>query len=152
MRAAGENTPFLPGFALDRAIEISSDCAALRDAGILVSVVPSEFLRATMARLRPHIHAGQIILSATKGIEDGSCLRMTEVIADCLGGLDLPIGALSGPSFAYEVAQGQPTAVTVAFAQRGAATRIRHDFSSESLRIYTSTDVIGVELGGRSRT
>ena len=148
MRAAGENTLFLPGFPLDSSIEITSDSAALRDAEILVSVVPSEFLRATLSRLRPHIHNDQIILSATKGIEDGSCLRMTEVIADCLSELDLPIGALSGPSFAYEVAQGQPTAVTVAFTQRAAATRIRHDFSSESLRIYTSTDVIGVELGG----
>jgi glycerol-3-phosphate dehydrogenase (NAD(P)+) len=75
---------------------------------------------------------------------------MTEVIAASLAecNLALPIGALSGPSFALEVAQGQPTAVTVAFADPAIAARIQHEFLSESLRLYTSTDVIGVELGG----
>jgi glycerol-3-phosphate dehydrogenase (NAD(P)+) len=80
---------------------------------------------------------------------------MTQVIADCLEetcpanvSLTVPIGALSGPSFALEVAQGQPTAVTVAFDDPAFAARIQSEFSSESLRLYTSTDVIGVELGG----
>jgi glycerol-3-phosphate dehydrogenase (NAD(P)+) len=75
---------------------------------------------------------------------------MSEVIAASLAeaGLALPVGALSGPSFAYEVAQGQPTAVTVAFDDAAVAARIQCEFSSETLRIYTSTDLIGVELGG----
>jgi glycerol-3-phosphate dehydrogenase (NAD(P)+) len=126
----------------------------------VVSVVPSKFLRPTLARLRPYLHTGQIVVSATKGIEDQSFLRMTEVIAACLAetahteagqplpALKLPIGAFSGPSFALEVAQGQPTAVTVAFSRTAIAARIQTEFSSESLRLYTSTDVIGVELGG----
>jgi glycerol-3-phosphate dehydrogenase (NAD(P)+) len=147
---AGENTLFLPGFPIPQEITITGDNAAVGDAEIILSVVPSEFLRSTLARLGPHLHPGQIIVSATKGVEDHTFFRMTQVIAACLAekGLTLPIGALSGPSFALEVAQGQPTAVTVAFDDPAVAARIQTEFSSESLRLYTSTDVIGVELGG----
>jgi glycerol-3-phosphate dehydrogenase (NAD(P)+) len=147
---AGENALFLPGFPLPAEITITGDNAAVGNADIIVSVVPSEFLRSTFARLKPHVHAGQVIVSATKGVENQTFLRMTEVIGDCLGhdGRTLPIGAFSGPSFALEVAQAQPTAVTVAFEDAAVATRIQQDFSSETLRLYTSTDVIGVELGG----
>ncbi len=177
IRAAGENLQFLPGFPIPASIAITGDCAAVRDSEIVVSVVPSEFLRATMSRLCPYLHQSQVVVSATKGIEDGTCLRMTEVLAKCLvpssvqqgmgfspymksaksegalapegqSPLSLPIGALSGPSFAYEVAQGQPTALTVAFPDRAIAARIRQEFASETLRLYTSTDVTGVELGG----
>ena len=161
--AAGENTQFLPGFPLPAELAVTADDAAITAAEILVLVIPSEFLRATFARIVPRLHAGQIIVSATKGIEDRSFLCMTEVIADCLGTasdpgsttpptprrpLSLPIGALSGPSFAVEVAQGQPTAVTLAFADPRIAAHIQQEFSSESLRLYTSTDVMGVELAG----
>jgi glycerol-3-phosphate dehydrogenase (NAD(P)+) len=91
-----------------------------------------------------------LVVSATKGVEDRTFLRMTQVISETLepAGLLLPIGAFSGPSFAIEVAQGQPTAVTVAFSDPQIATLVQHEFSSETLRLYTSTDVIGVELGG----
>jgi glycerol-3-phosphate dehydrogenase (NAD(P)+) len=91
-----------------------------------------------------------MIVSATKGIEENTFLRMTQVISSTLepAGLLLAIGALSGPSFAQEVAQGQPTAVTIAFSDSGVAGFIQQEFSSESLRLYTSTDVIGAELGG----
>ncbi len=158
--AARENTPFLPGFPIPESIAITGDCAAVAAAEIVVSVVPSEFLRLTLSRIRPYLHSGQIILSATKGVEDHTFLRMTEVIAECLAEnsprvsptpltpLSLPIGALSGPSFALEVAQAQPTALTVAFTDPSQAARIQHEFSSETLRLYTSTDLIGVELGG----
>jgi len=83
-------------------------------------------------------------------VENETFLRMTEVIAEALApsGLSLAIGAFSGPSFAIEVAQGQPTAVTVAFDDAEIATRVQQEFSSETLRLYTSTDVVGVELGG----
>lgn len=147
---AGENTLFLPGFPIPPGVAVTGDCAAVHDAEIVVSVVPSEFLRPALGRLRPHLHSGQIVVSATKGVEDRTFLRMTEVIASSLAetGLTLPIGAFSGPSFALEVAQGQPTAVTVAFDDPDIAARIQQEFSSESLRLYTSTDVIGVELGG----
>jgi glycerol-3-phosphate dehydrogenase (NAD(P)+) len=149
--ADGENKLFLPGFPLPPEIAITGDNSAVADAEIVVSVVPSEFLRSTFARIGPHLHPGQIIVSATKGVEDHTYLRMTQVIAASLaeiGLTPLPIGAFSGPSFALEVAQGQPTALTVAFRDSAIATRIQTDFSSETLRLYTSNDLIGVELGG----
>jgi glycerol-3-phosphate dehydrogenase (NAD(P)+) len=148
--AAGENLQFLPGFPIPKEIAVTGDCAAVSDAEIIVSVVPSEFLRPTLLRLRRHMHNSQLVVSATKGVEDATFLRMTQVISNTLepAGLLVSIGALSGPSFALEVAQSQPTAVTVAFSDAGMAGFIQQEFSSETLRLYTSTDVIGVELGG----
>ena len=150
IRNAGENILFLPGFPLLAGIAVTADVAVVAEAEIAVSVIPSGFLRPTLKRLRPHLHGGQIVVSATKGVENGTFLRMTEVISATLeeAGLALPVGAFSGPSFALEVAQGQPTAVTVAFSDPTHAARIQQEFSSETLRLYTSTDVIGVELGG----
>jgi glycerol-3-phosphate dehydrogenase (NAD(P)+) len=147
---AGENLQFLPGFPLPDTVVVSSGDDAIAHADLVFSVIPSEFLRATIARLRKHMHAAQILVSATKGVENNTFLRMTQVIASSVAeaGLTLPIGALSGPSFAKEVAEGQPTAVTVAFEDRAIATLVQREASSESLRIYTSKDVIGVELGG----
>jgi glycerol-3-phosphate dehydrogenase (NAD(P)+) len=152
---AGENTLFLPGFPLPAGITVTGDNAAVAGAEMVLSVVPSEFLRSTFARLGPHLRPGQIVVSATKGVENHTYLRMTQVIAACVEetspmevSVNLSIGALSGPSFALEVAQGQPTALTVAFDDPAVAARIQSEFSSESLRLYTSSDVIGVELGG----
>jgi glycerol-3-phosphate dehydrogenase (NAD(P)+) len=172
--AARENRKYLPGFPLPSAIHVTSDDAAIASADILVSVVPSEFLRPTITRLRPHLREGHILLSATKGLatgpasaatsspasgstsgptsstENGTFLRMSQVIAAILqeANLTLPIGALSGPSFAQEVAAGQPTAITVAFENHAYATLVQREFASETLRLYTSADLIGVELGG----
>ena len=147
---AGENVLFLPGIPLPADLDVTADVVPLRAAEVLVSVIPSEFLRSTLMRLRPHLHNGQFVVSATKGVEDRSFLRMTQVISETLepAGLLLPIGAFSGPSFALEVAQGQPTAITVAFSDPQIAALVQQEFSSETLRLYTSTDVIGVELGG----
>jgi len=147
---AGENLPFLPGFKLPEAITVTGDDEAIAHADILFSVIPSEFLRPTMARLRSRMHSGQILVSATKGVENGTFLRMTQVIASSVAeiGLTLPIGALSGPSFAKEVAEGQPTAITAAFDDHAVAALVQREASSETLRLYTSSDVIGVELGG----
>jgi len=150
----GENKLFFPGFPIPQELAVTGDCAAVHDAEIAVSVVPSEFLRSVMARFGPHLHAGQIIVSATKGVEDHTFLRMTEVIEACLAEgsesfpLELPVGAMSGPSFAQEVAEGQPTALTIAFDDGAIAAGVREEFASETLRLYTSNDVIGVELGG----
>jgi glycerol-3-phosphate dehydrogenase (NAD(P)+) len=147
---ARENTQFLPGVPLPADLTVTGDWAAITAADILVSVIPSEFLRSTLLRIRTHLRTGQFVVSATKGLEDRTLCRMTEVLSATLepAGLLLSIGALSGPSFALEVAQGQPTAVTVAFSDPQIAALIQQEFSSETLRLYTSTDVIGVELGG----
>ena len=151
MRATRENTAFLPGFLLPDSIAITTDAAeALDTAEIVVSVTPSAFTRSSYEGFAPHLRTGQMLVSATKGIEDESCLRMTQVIGEVLAerGLQLPCGVLSGPSFAQEVAAGAPTAVTIASADGELAARVQREFSSGSLRLYTNDDVVGVELGG----
>jgi glycerol-3-phosphate dehydrogenase (NAD(P)+) len=151
MRDQRENTAFLPSFRLPDSISIFEEPGeALAGAEIVVSVTPSQFVRSTYKSFAPHLHAGQLLVSATKGIEDESCLRMTQVIDEVLRpkGLELPCGVLSGPSFAQEVAAGAPTAVTIASADLALASRVQREFSSGSLRLYTNDDVVGVELGG----
>jgi glycerol-3-phosphate dehydrogenase (NAD(P)+) len=146
-----ENLHFLPGFSFPADLRVTTDEAqAVAGSEILVCVAPSQFLRPTMERLALHLHSGQILVSATKGLEDHSFLRMTEVIRSCVAeaGLELPVGALSGPSFAQEVAAGMPTAVTIAFPDPAIAAFIQREFSSSTLRLYTNDDVIGVEMGG----
>ncbi len=147
---AGENIQFLPGFPIPKEIAVTADGAAITEADIVISVIPSEFLRFTLMRIRSRLRIGQFVVSATKGIENETQYRMTEVLSGILepAGLLLSIGALSGPSFAVEVAQSQPTALTVAFSDPQVAGFVQQEFSSESLRLYTSTDVIGVEMGG----
>jgi len=147
----GENTRFLPGFAVPMSICATSSIeAALRDAEIVVSVMPSHHVRASYEQFAPFLCAGQLLVSATKGIEDERLLRMSEVIADVLSRFDLnlPVGVLSGPSFAQEVAAGAPTAITIASHDAELAARIQREFGSRSLRLYTNDDVVGVELGG----
>jgi len=151
INAKGENVDFLPGFAVPAEIRVTADTQeAVGEAEIVVGVVPSEFLRQTYKRIAPSLHAGQILVSATKGVEDETFLRMSEVIDAALKeqGLSLPCGVMSGPSFASEVAAGMPTAITIAFDDIANAVRVQGEFSSGSLRLYSSDDVIGVELGG----
>jgi glycerol-3-phosphate dehydrogenase (NAD(P)+) len=146
-----ENRHFLPGFPFPDSLRVTADEAkAVTEAEILVCAVPSEFMRPTMARLIQYLRSGQIVVSATKGLEDHTYLRMSEVIQSCVSeaGFALPVGALSGPSFAQEVAAGMPTAVTIAFAETSVGERIQEEFSSPTLRLYTNGDVIGVEMGG----
>jgi len=148
--SARENTLFLPGFPLPSDLHVTAEPEAVAAAQIVVSVIPSEFLRSTLKRLDNQFHNGQFVVSATKGVEKGTHSRMTQVISSVLepAGVLVSIGAFSGPSFAIEVAQGQPTAVTVAYSDFQVAHFIQQEFSSETLRLYTSSDVIGVELGG----
>ncbi len=151
MRNRRENPAFLPGFSIPDSINVFDDAAeALDGAEIVVSVTPSQFVRSSYEQFAPHLHAGQLLVSATKGIEDESYLRMTEVIGAVLAkrGMELPCGVLSGPSFAQEVAAGAPTAITIASGDAELATRVQREFSSGTLRLYTNDDVVGVELGG----
>ncbi len=151
VRESRENTLFLPGFPIPEKLVVTSDAAtALRNAAIVISVMPSEYVRTSYEAFAPHLRRGQVLVSATKGIEDETFLRVSEVIDQVLSdhGLNLPCGVLSGPSFAQEVAAGSPTAITIAFADTALAAGIQREFSSPSLRLYTNDDVIGVELGG----
>lgn len=151
MREQRENRHFLPGFRIPEPVAIFDDAEeALQDAEIVVSVTPSQFVRSSYAQFARFLQPGQALVSATKGIEDDTCLRMSEVIAEVLAARDLrlPCGVLSGPSFAQEVAAGAPTAITIASADGELAARIQREFSSATLRLYTNDDVVGVELGG----
>jgi glycerol-3-phosphate dehydrogenase (NAD(P)+) len=151
MRERRENTTFLPGFRIPESVAICQDLAeTLSGAEIVVSVTPSQFVRSSYRAFAPHLHAGQMLVSATKGIEDETSLRMTEVIGEVLAerGMALPCGVLSGPSFAQEVAAGAPTAITIASENAALAERVQREFSSSVLRLYTNDDVVGVELGG----
>jgi glycerol-3-phosphate dehydrogenase (NAD(P)+) len=142
----GENLPYLPGFTIPADIQVTADLPrAIFEADVLLCVTPSQYLRETIAHIAPLLTPNQIILSASKGIEEGSNLRMTQVIASITNN---PCGVLSGPSFAQEVAAGQPTAIVIASSSMTVAQTIQRDFSSPSLRLYTNDDVAGVELGG----
>ena len=142
----GENLPYLPGFTLPADVAVTADLPrAIFEADILLCVTPSQHLRETIAHIAPLLTPNQIILSASKGLEETSFLRMTQVIASITPN---PAGVVSGPSFAQEVAAGLPTAIVVAATSPAVAQTIQRDFSSPSLRLYTNDDVPGVELGG----
>jgi glycerol-3-phosphate dehydrogenase (NAD(P)+) len=143
---AGENLPYLPGFTLPVDIHVTSDLpGAIFEADILLCVTPSQHLREVIGHIAPLLTRNQIILSASKGLEEASFLRMSQVVASIT---DNPCAILSGPSFAQEVAAGMPTALVVAAHESRLALTIQRDFSSPSLRLYTNDDVTGVELGG----
>jgi glycerol-3-phosphate dehydrogenase (NAD(P)+) len=145
------NEHFLPGFALPEPVTATGDLiTALEGAEIVVSVMPSQHCRALFERMAPSLRREILFVSCTKGLEDGTLLRMTEVITDVLGTRNFAprIGALSGPSFAKEVARGDPTAVTVASIDSPVAGEIQQAFNDSRFRVYTNDDVIGVELGG----
>ncbi len=141
------NEHYLPGFDLPASIHITADLKEAATADILLCVVPSQHMRATIEALRPALRPGHILISATKGIEDHTFLRMTEVMQQAAG-IPVKLGVLSGPSFAQEVAAHMPTAITIASADAALAQAIQKQFSSSTLRLYTNDDVIGVELGG----
>ena len=142
------NERFLPGHAVPPAvIPTNSLEAAISGAEIIVSVMPSQHCRGLFRRIKPLLGPGTLIISATKGLEENSLLRMSEVIAQEVAG-DARIGALSGPSFAHEVARGDPTAVTIASRDSHLAGTIQREFSGPTFRVYTNDDIVGVELGG----
>jgi glycerol-3-phosphate dehydrogenase (NAD(P)+) len=145
------NERFLPGFVLPESIEATNDLNhALEAAEIVVSVMPSQHCRALFERMAPSLQPETIFVSCTKGLEDGTLLRMTEVIANVLRVRKFTprLAALSGPSFAREVARGDPTAVTVASVDGEVTRAVQQAFNDSRFRVYTNDDVIGVELGG----
>lgn len=144
------NDLFLPGARIPDAVAPTNSLAdAVRDAEIVLSVMPSHHVRRLFTQMLPHLREDMIFVSATKGVENDSFLRMTEVIAEVVGGKFSPrLLAISGPSFAKEVAKGDPTAITAASADDDLARTIQHALSDPRFRVYTNRDVVGVELGG----
>jgi glycerol-3-phosphate dehydrogenase (NAD(P)+) len=146
-----ENQLFLPGQKIPDCVTAYNNVAeAIGGAEIVVSVMPSQHCRRLFEQMRPHLGPDTPIVSAAKGLEENSLLRMTEVIAEVAGGdrARLRIAALSGPSFALEVARGDPTAVAVASHDLELGLIVQKEFSDSSFRVYTNDDVTGVELGG----
>ncbi len=146
------NELFLPRQVIPETVRCTNSFEeALAGAEMVVSVMPSHHTRDVFETMRPHLRSDMLFVSATKGIENDSLLRMTQVIAEVLASGDNfrpRIGALSGPSFAKEVAKGDPTAVTIASSDRELAAIVQREFSDPRFRLYTNDDVIGVELGG----
>ena len=150
LRARRVNEVYLPGFELPREVEVLGDLAqALREADIVLGVTPSAHARAMYTKMLPHLDPRMVFVSATKGLESKTLERATEVIAQVVSVKFTPrVAALSGPSFAREVAHGDPTAVVVASADHELAASLQDEFSGPTFRLYTNDDVTGVELGG----
>ncbi len=143
-----ENRGYLPNHSFPDALTPTPDVRrALRDAAFVTVVVPSHALRETLTGLARHLAPDQGVIWATKGLEPGTANLPHEVAAQVLG-MARPLGVLSGPSFAGEVADGLPTAVTVASRDPAFADHVAACFHSGPFRAYTTTDVIGVGVGG----
>jgi glycerol-3-phosphate dehydrogenase (NAD(P)+) len=146
-----ENAPYLPGVVLQARVTPTHDIGAVaHGAGVFISALPSHAVRAVWRLMAPVLPEAATLVSATKGIEAGSLRTMSRVLQDILPADDHPIdvAVLSGPSFAHEVGSGAPTAVVAAARDRRIAEAVQRMFSTPAFRVYTSTDVIGVELGG----
>lgn len=142
-----ENRRYLPGFQLPPNVNVSPDIEETASGShLILTAIPSAHLRAVINSLAPHISADARLISATKGIEERSLCRMSQVLRDSLS-REFPIAVLSGPTFAKEIAAGEPAAVVIAAEDPFLAEEIQRAFSTPSLRLYASTDVIGVEIG-----
>jgi glycerol-3-phosphate dehydrogenase (NAD(P)+) len=150
MRISRENDIYLPGFRLPDHVEVTTELpAALEGADIVLSVMPSHLVRRLYQQMLPHVKESMLFVSATKGLENGSLLRSSEVIREVLSAQMTPrVAVISGPTFAKEVARFEPTALVVASSDGRVADRIQAAFSGPTFRLYSSSDTIGVEIGG----
>jgi glycerol-3-phosphate dehydrogenase (NAD(P)+) len=147
------NDLFLPEAAIPETVAPTNSLAeALDGAEIVVSVMPSHHVRRIYRQMKPYLRREVLYVSATKGVEDQTLLRMSEVIGEIAGegpeGFAPRLGVLSGPCFAKEVARGLPTAVTIASQDAELAGIVQREFSDPNFRVYRNTDIAGVELGG----
>jgi glycerol-3-phosphate dehydrogenase (NAD(P)+) len=147
---SGQNSVFLPGFRFPPDVTFTGDLReAASSAGVLFIAVPSRFCRPVFEEIAPALRKDQVVVSLTKGLEEGSLKRMTEVMKEVFSPRSLPrLVVLSGPSFAREVADRHPTAVVIASAVAESARSVQHLISNVYFRAYTSSDVTGVELAG----
>ena len=150
INARHQNALYLPDIDLSPSLRATASLPeAVRDRDLILSVCPSQHLREVTARWAPHAREDAMVVSASKGIETGTRLLMSQVLEQVLPGpLRGRVAYLSGPSFAREVAQGLPTVVVIAAEDEAFAERIQHLFYRPTFRTYRSTDVIGVEVGG----
>ncbi len=149
MALARVNDVFLPGFPLPANVRPGADLrAAVEGADVVLSVMPSDHVRSLYGRMLPWLEPRMLFVSATKGLEQGTLMRMSEVIHEVVGARFPPrVGVLSGPTFAREVARGEPAAVVVSSRDAALARAVQHAFSGPTLRLYTNSDPVGVEIG-----
>jgi glycerol-3-phosphate dehydrogenase (NAD(P)+) len=150
MQRDRENPVYLPGFQLPANVTASADVEpVLEKAGMVVSVVPSHVVRGVFGTMLPYLKEDMLFVSATKGLENGTLDRMTEVIHEVCAQAFMPrIVVLSGPTFAREVAAGKPAAMVAASTDEESSRLVRERFSGRSLRLYSNSDPTGVEIGG----
>jgi glycerol-3-phosphate dehydrogenase (NAD(P)+) len=148
LRSERENVTYLPGVRIPDSIGIVEDIVDAASAPIVVIATPTQFIRSTLAPVDPALLGDAVVVSVSKGIERGSLLRISQMLAETHGILPERFVALSGPSHAEEVSRKVPTTVVCASEEMESALTIQDLFSSDSFRVYTSEDLLGVELGG----
>src|SRR6266566_4778565 len=150
MRARRENDVYLPGFTVPSNVDVVAELEpALDGAEIVLGVMPSHRARGVYERMASLLDESMLLVSATKGLETGSLLRMSQVIYEVVGKRFSPkVSVLSGPTFAREVASGEPTALVVASTDSETAAAVQSAFSGATFRLYTNSDPAGVEIGG----
>lgn len=149
VKSKKENTPYLQGFEIPESLEFSSDMEyVLNGAEYVLMVCPSSFMRATAKIAEQYLPENCTIISATKGIENSTLALMSDILDEIFPAKKDNIVYMSGPTFAKEIAQGLPADIACASHNIESARKVQHDFHSEKLRIYTSDDIVGVELGG----
>ncbi len=141
-----ENVRLLPGVKIPMEISFTTNLSLLQNAQRLIVAVPSIYLRSTVEQIVPYLNKDAIVIDATKGIEDKTGLRMSQIIEELLP--ENPVVALSGPTHAEEVGRGLPTSIVSASHNMEAAKQVQDDLMHPSLRVYVNPDIIGVELGG----
>jgi len=145
------NSLFLPQNKIPESVRVTGNLMdALAGAQIVVSAMPSQHCRRLFREMAPRLRPEMLLVSATKGLEQATFLRMTEVIFQAISdqGTACPVGAISGPTFAAEVARGDPTAITIASPDQRLRDSVQREFTDPAFRVYTNDDVVGVELGG----
>jgi glycerol-3-phosphate dehydrogenase (NAD(P)+) len=150
IRSHRENKAYLPGLKLPESVRVHSRLKdALSGAQLVLGAMPSAHARAVYGSAIAHATAGTTFVSATKGLEPGTHLRVSEVVAQVVSPKFAPrIAVISGPSFAAEAARGEPTAVVLASRDAALATELQEEFAGPNFRLYTNDDVLGVELAG----
>jgi glycerol-3-phosphate dehydrogenase (NAD(P)+) len=149
IREGRENRSFLPGIPVPPGVLPTTDLAeALAGREIVAVAVPSPHVRALARQAAEHLSPSACVVSLAKGVENGTLQRMTEVLAEELPAFSGRLAALSGPTFAREVAEGKPTGATLAAADERVAASLQAAFSGKRFRVYAETDVVGTEIGG----
>ena len=147
VRETRENVKFLPGVKIPGSVKLTSEMdEAVRHKELIVLAAPSQFMRGVLMMLKMEDLSGKAFISVTKGIENTTLKRMSEVTAEVLG--EHPLAVLSGPTIALEVANGVPTTAVVSSKDEGFAAEMQDAFMTERFRVYTNSDVMGVEIGG----